>query len=328
MNRLIIILAALTMTMQSCVTARKYEEMQARRESAEQELANVKGQNEACQSKLKETQTELDLTKTKNEELISDTAQMGKDYRYLRTQYDKVNELNDILMNKNTLMLNSAKEENQKLLTDLNMTQEQLQQKEDRLKILEKDLNDKEAAVKQSQEELKAREVRLKELEDMLSQQQAASDALKKKVQSALLGFEGKGLSVTQKNGKVYVSMEAKLLFASGSTKVEAEGMRALKDLAKAIEGDTDMEIIVEGHTDTDKISSSSIPRDNWELSVLRATEVVKIITANSTVSPKLLSASGRSEYHPVDPSDKAKNRRIEIILQPKLDELYNILEQ
>jgi chemotaxis protein MotB len=160
-----------------------------------------------------------------------------------------------------------------------------------------------------------------------LAEQEAASEALRQKVANALKGFEGKGLTVTQRDGKVYVSMEAKLLFASGSTKVEPNGVNALKDLGKAIENEADMEIIVEGHTDTDKLSSANIPRDNWELSVLRATEVVKILTSNSNISPKLLSASGRSEYYPVDPADKAKNRRIEIILQPKLDELYDLIE-
>ncbi|MFN9801393.1 MAG: flagellar motor protein MotB, partial [Bacteroidota bacterium] len=98
-------------------------------------------------------------------------------------------------------------------------------------------------------------------------------------------------------------------------------------DLAKAIENEADMEIIVEGHTDTDKINSSSVPRDNWELSVLRATEVIKIMVASSSIKPSLLTAAGRSEFHPVNPADKARNRRIEIILQPNLSELYKIIE-
>jgi chemotaxis protein MotB len=134
-------------------------------------------------------------------------------------------------------------------------------------------------------------------------------------------------LTVTEKDGKVYVSMEAKLLFATGSTVVDPQGKTALIDLAKAIENEADMEIIVEGHTDTDKMNAAAYPKDNWDLSVLRATEVVKIITANSSVQPSKLSAAGRSSYHPVDATDKSKNRRIEIILQPKLDELYRLIE-
>jgi chemotaxis protein MotB len=98
-------------------------------------------------------------------------------------------------------------------------------------------------------------------------------------------------------------------------------------DLAKAIENDTEMEVIVEGHTDTDKLNSPSYPKDNWDLSVLRATEVVKIMLSSSSVKPQILSAAGRGEFFPVDASDKSKNRRIEIILQPKLDELYKLIE-
>ena len=125
----------------------------------------------------------------------------------------------------------------------------------------------------------------------------------------------------------MYVSLEAKLLFPSGSTVIDAEGKRALIDLANAIEGQSDMEIIVEGHTDTDALRSTAIPRDNWELSVLRATAVVKIMTENSKVSPLILSASGRSEYHPIDPEDKARNRRIEIIISPNFNELFEIID-
>jgi chemotaxis protein MotB len=327
MRTLLILGIALTMAMQSCVTARKYDELNTRKESADQEIATLKSQNQDCTTKLKETQTALETQTSENNVLAKDSAKIGQDYRYLRYQYDKVNELNHILMSKNALLLDNAKSENQKLLGDLNLTQEQLQNKEDALKAMEKNLNEKEIAVAQAQEALKDREAKLQSLEAKLAEQEAASEALRQKVANALKGFEGKGLTVTQKDGKVYVSMEAKLLFASGSTKVEPNGVNALKDLGKAIENEAEMEIIVEGHTDTDKLSSANIPRDNWELSVLRATEVVKILTSNSAISPKLLSASGRSEYYPVDPADKAKNRRIEIILQPKLDELYDLIE-
>ncbi len=212
-------------------------------------------------------------------------------------------------------------------MAELDATRIALQKKEDALKVLEKTLNEKETSLTQLNTDLKTREQRLKELEDMIAQQEAASNALKQKVSGALLSFKDKGLTVEERNGKVYVNMEAKLLFASGSTKVEDNGKKALIDLAKAIENEADMEIVVEGHTDTDKISSTTIPRDNWELSVLRATEVVKILTTNSKLQPKTLSASGRSEYIPVDAADKAKNRRIEIILSPKLDELYKLIE-
>ncbi|NBP28762.1 MAG: hypothetical protein EBV23_04160 [Flavobacteriia bacterium] len=131
-----------------------------------------------------------------------------------------------------------------------------------------------------------------------------------------------------QKNGKIYVSMEAKLLFKSGSIVVESEGKKALQQIGKALENEKDLEIVVEGHTDTDKLNSASFPRNNWELSVLRATSVVEILLANSKMNPAKLIAAGRSEFQPVDPADKAKNRRIEIIISPNLDELFDIISK
>ena len=149
---------------------------------------------------------------------------------------------------------------------------------------------------------------------------------LKARVANALRNFENQGLTVVQKNGKIYVSLEAKLLFNSGSTKVEEEGKAALVELAKVLETERDLEIVVEGHTDTDKLTSSVSPKNNWELSVLRATAVVELMLANSNMSPAQVMAAGRSEFHPVDPNDKTKNRRIEIIISPNLNELFEII--
>jgi chemotaxis protein MotB len=174
--------------------------------------------------------------------------------------------------------------------------------------------------------ELQKREKRVNELEEIIANKDAIVKALKDKVAKALLGFKDKGLTVEQKDGKVYVSMDAKLLFASGSTSVDAGGIKALKELAKVLEDQEDLEILVEGHTDSDKMNSSSHPTDNWELSVLRATSVVKIMLKHSKMNPVNISASGRSEFIPVDTENKAKNRRIEVVLIPKLDELFDII--
>ncbi len=328
MKKLFILSSALALlAMQSCVSHRKYSEMESRKTSLDQDNEALRKSNEQLTAEIKDLKTSIGLKDESLTELQKDTSDLGKDYRQLRYQYDKVNELNDILSRKSSEMLGQATGENKKLVDELNKTQEMLQKKEDALKVLEKDLNTKQLSVDEANKALVEKQKRLDDMEKLLAEQAAASLALKTKVQNALLGFKDKGLTVTEKDGKVYVSMEAKLLFASGSTAVDPNGKKALVDLAKAIENEADMEIIVEGHTDTDKLASPNHPKDNWELSVLRATEVVKIITANSTVQPGKLSASGRSEYHPVDATDKAKNRRIEIILQPKLDELYKLIE-
>ena len=175
---------------------------------------------------------------------------------------------------------------------------------------------------------LAEREKRVNELESIINEQDRAVKLLKDKVAAALKGFENKGLKVEERNGKIYVSLEAKLLFASGSTKVEDEGKKALIDLAKVLESEKDLEIIVEGHTDTDKLAGTTHPKTNWELSVLRSTSVIEIMMANSAINPTQLMAAGRSEFIPVDANDKAKNRRIEIIISPNLNELFKLISQ
>ena len=203
--------------------------------------------------------------------------------------------------------------------------------KQDELKALEKKLDNKEKSLDNLNAELKKREERVNELEDILKRKDEAVNALKKKVTDALLGFEGKGLTITQKNGKVYVSLEESLLFASGSTSVEKKGESALIKLAKVLEENTDINILVEGHTDDVPMSGSGQIKDNWDLSVMRATSIVKILTKNSNIDPTRLTAAGRGEDMPLDPANtkeaRAKNRRPEIILTPKLDELFKLLE-
>jgi chemotaxis protein MotB len=144
-----------------------------------------------------------------------------------------------------------------------------------------------------------------------------------------LLGFQDNGLTVSTKNGKVYVSLEERLLFESGSTVVDAKGVDALKKLAKVLEREEDINVLIEGHTDNVPIKSASI-KDNWDLSVLRATSIVRIITSNSKVDPRNLTAAGRGEYFPIDkantPEARRKNRRTEIIITPNLDELFKII--
>ena len=151
-------------------------------------------------------------------------------------------------------------------------------------------------------------------------------------MKAALIGFADKGITVEQKNGRVYVSMEAELLFSSGSTAVGAEGKTAVMQLAKALEGQEDLTVLVEGHTDSDKMSGKGAIKDNWELSAKRATAVVRIMLANSNLDPAILTAAGRGEFSPIvennTKENKAKNRRIEVILTPNLDKLFEILEE
>lgn len=191
-------------------------------------------------------------------------------------------------------------------------------------------------ALKQKSVELTKQEKLLAEREEALSalqakiaRQDSITRALNDIIRKALLGFKSDELSVEIKNGKVYVSMSNKLLFKSGSADVEAKGQEALKVLADVLNKNPDIDILVEGHTDTDPISTPLI-KDNWDLSTARATSIVRILTDNYKVTPKRITAAGRGEFMPKASNEtaegKAKNRRTEIILSPKLEEIMKLL--
>ncbi|WP_158797287.1 flagellar motor protein MotB [Pedobacter sp. L105] len=180
--------------------------------------------------------------------------------------------------------------------------------------------------------DLKKREERLKEVEDILRKRDEASNQLKEKLQQALLGFSKNGLTVEMKNGKVYVSLTDKLLFPSGSIIIDDKGKQALSQLAKVLKEQPEIIIAVEGHTDSQKIVNLGQIKDNWDLSVLRSTSVVRFLTESEKVPGIRLTATGKGEFQPLDsnttPEGRSRNRRIEIVLSPKLDELYNLIKQ
>ena len=257
------------------------------------------------------------LTKAQ-QQLALDTARLGREVTRVEADIERLRELNDVLTSESSSKMAAINEENRALLADLSRVRQELQSQEDALNELSRSLE-----LRQSQ--LAERSKRVQELEGLLAARDAAAEALRSQLAQALLGFADRGLSVEQRNGKVYVSLEAQLLFPSGSTRINTDGQQALRDLAAVISSQDQLEIIVEGHTDTDQLSSTSIPKNNWELSVLRSTAVIEILTV-SGVSPNALAASGRSEYHPLDETDKARNRRIEIIIAPNLDPLFDLI--
>jgi len=305
----------------ACVPAKKYNELVAREKTCSEELATYKQSALDNEAKLKDIQLQYDGLKKEASALRKDTTRLGGELRFMQSQYDLMVVENEANERKIEQMRLSGAKETAGYQADIDARDQELKRKEDALRNLESELGNK-------QKLLEEREQRVTELEEMLQRKDDAIKTLKTKVSNALKGFENKGLTVVEKNGKIYVSLEAKLLFQSGSTTVETEGKKALVDLAKVLESEKELEIIVEGHTDTDKLVSANHPSSNWELSVLRATAVVEIMTASSKLNPAQLMAAGRSEYHPVDAKDKAKNRRIEIIISPNLNELYELLNK
>ena len=237
--------------------------------------------------------------------LEKDLARSQKDNARLQKQISN-------LQQDTTRMGKSLKEYRQSLYTNLSA--------QEKLNVLLKEKMDK----------LTEREATINELQNEINSQKEKVNALLNSVKEALLGFSSDELSVTQKNGKVYVAMSNKLLFQSGSATVNKQGKTALGKLAEALKKQTDIDILIEGHTDTQPIKTVQF-KDNWDLSVVRATSVVRILTKEYGVNPLQIVPSGRGEYMPVDNNDtaagRARNRRTEIIMAPRLEKLMDILK-
>jgi chemotaxis protein MotB len=298
----------------ACVPARKYEEADTRYKAAQAESEANQARARDAEAKAAEFEGRYNDLEARAAQLRRDTSEISATLREVRDRCDKINALNNELLDKYNALLSGDRSENRQLLTSLEALRLDMQTKEDSLNTLGRSLSEREA--------------KLAELESELSKKDAAMKDLKDRVSHALTGFEGKGLTIEQKYGRIYVSMENKLLFPSGSTVVDAKGKEALVQLAKAIENEKDLNIMVEGHTDTDKVLAGSAFKDNWDLSVMRATSVVRILQENSKIDPLRMTAAGRGEYLPIDPKEKAKNRRIEVILSPDLRELYKLITE
>ncbi len=315
----------------SCVPQRLMEETKGKLTTCETESAALKKSNQENEAKIAEMTEKMTKEEKELAGLKRDTSIISTNLRLLQNKYDKLNSINDQLLDKYNRMLIGSEKDNAKLSGQLQLTQEQLLKKEDELKALEIRLNKQQLELDLLAAELKKREARVNELEAILKSKDQATADLKKKLQDALMGFEGKGLTITQKNGKVYVSMDESLLFESGKTAVQPKGIEALKNVAKVLEQNPDINILVEGHTDDVPMAGKGEIKDNWDLSVMRATSVTKIILQNSKTDPKRITSAGRGEFFPIDIAKtveaRKKNRRTEIILTPKLDELLKVLE-
>lgn len=246
-----------------------------------------------------------------------DTTQRGIDYRYL-----------DSLFKELTARYNDCSEKNNKLkaqYAEINTLYTNL------MKNCLTDAEKYSNALKVKTEELLAREKRLAELESIIHAQDSLVNSLNDIVKRALLAFNSDELTVEMKNGKVYVSLSDKLLFKSGSAAVEEKGKDALKTLADVLNKNKDIDVLIEGHTDNVPIKTAQYP-DNWALSADRALSIVRLLTSDYKVNPKRMEAAGRGEFYPKATNETAegrsKNRRTEIILSPKLDELYKLIEK
>ncbi len=336
MNRLIFYILgffALVIFSISCVSAKKFSDLQdtskqfmKERDAFKTDNIGLEMQNKELKAKLASLEKEAGTVQQEITSVQNERDKAIDDYNKISTKYTELQNAQEDLIKGNV-------KETQKLLTELQAAQENLQKKEDLLRNLGQNLDTKKATLDQLTFELEKRNARLAELEKILDTQKKIVQDLKSKVSEALLGFENNGLTVTMKNGKVYVSLDEKLLFRSASWDIDANGKNALKKLAGVLEKNPDIQVMIEGHTDNVPYNpGKSQLKDNWDLSVKRATTVIRVLLEGSNINAKRLTASGRSEYSPVDERNTAdarqKNRRTEIILTPDLTELYKLIDK
>jgi chemotaxis protein MotB len=284
---------------------------------------NLKSQNELLTRKLKDCEkSSSDLssgladTKAELTDLQRQFQKLSADYQAQSDQLENLEKSYEALEQNSSEILAENVERNRELLQQLEEKEKALAEERLRLDELQKDLEE--------------RSFRINELESLIASKEAKLSALKENLMDALVDFEGRGLSVEQRDGKVYVSMENKLLFASGSWNVGSEGKKAIKELATVLAQNPDISVLIEGHTDNVPYNGNGPLKDNWDLSTKRATEVLKLLLNNNNIDPKNLTAAGRGKYAPVASNDtnegKAKNRRIEVVLEPQLDQINKLL--
>ena len=307
-----------------CVTKQKYNELQLKLQRTLDELTFMTSENKNCQDAKKALQAQLSELTAEAEKLRTDTLRLYRKARTCEMEYEKAQKDYDELLKNFADVSNNNQNTINDLLGDRDRYKDELNQKEKMLALQQDSLT-------KARAELELKEQRIREMQNILAQKDAEVKAWKDKVINALKGFEGSGLNVYEKDGKVYVSMDDKLLFASGSWDINEQGLSAIKQLAKVLENEQEISVLIEGHTDNVPYRGSGQIKDNWDLSVMRATAVVKALLQNGDINPTRLSASGRSEYLPLDenntPEARAKNRRTEIILTPNLDQLFQLIQ-
>jgi chemotaxis protein MotB len=332
MNRVLntgITVAVILISFQSCVPSRQFKDLQAKEKACAEENGKLKIQNQDLSTQIAELNSQAAFLRTQVEQLQSDTSDRSRSYQRLDEMYNDLRK-SYLGLTENQQKLNAKQaQEIKDLLMQLDSTQEALLKREDEVRNAQRMIDNQKSMMSLFEDSIKMSEENLSRMKRMIAQRDSSVNALKNAVSKALMGFENNGLTIQQKNGMVYVSLEERLLFASGSTVVDKKGEEALKSLSEVIAKNKDINIMVEGHTDNVPISGGPI-KDNWDLSVLRATEVVKIITRNKNVEPSRISAFGRGPFAPIDSNNtqeaRKKNRRTEIILMPKLNELMKFV--
>lgn len=314
MLKKIAVLFVIAVTLNACVSKKVYQDLESKYNKLRTSNSDLIKEKDDLLAVKKSLETDLENLNKEFDELLVQKELLQNDFASLKTKYNNLDESYIALSAQSSKKLAEQSQKNQELLAQLEEKEKILATESLRLENLQNELNQRSAQIE--------------ELQNLINAKEAQMQQLKTAISNALHNFEGKGLTVEHKNGKIYVSMENKLLFNSGSWAVGSEGKKAVEQLASVLSKNPDINVLIEGHTDNVPYNGTTIT-DNWDLSVKRATAIVRIIE-NKGVNPMQITAAGRSEHVPVGSNEttegKAKNRRIEIILAPNLDEISKLL--
>ncbi len=316
MKNRILTLAVATVLITSCVSPKVYKDLENKYTNLKQENRKLSDENEVLLNAKNKNENDLRDLQTAYDKAVVQRDKLQGDYNATKANYDNLKASYDALEKNSSSAIAENSKKNRELLAQLEAKEQALADENARLEKLKK--------------ELEEGSNRVAELESVIAAKDAAMTQLKDAISRALTDFEGKGLTVEQRDGKVYVSMENKLLFSSGSWAVGTEGRKAVQQLGGVLGDNPDIAVLIEGHTDNDPYTGSGQVSGNWDLSTKRATAIVNILSENTNINPENLTAAGRGEHAPIATNDstegKAKNRRIEVILTPKLDEISKLL--
>tara|TARA_B100000497_G_scaffold124459_1_gene158984 strand:- start:28 stop:987 length:960 start_codon:yes stop_codon:yes gene_type:complete len=317
LNKFFLIITTLVLTI-SCVSPKVYKNLETKYSNVKKEYDLLSEDYGKLQNTLAGLEKSLAGLQADYDKTLQQRNKFQNDFDVLKVSYDNLKASYDALEQNSTKAIAENSRKNRELLAQLEAKEQALASESMRLNTLEK--------------ELEARSNRIVELERVIAMKDKAMTNLKNAITKALTDFEGKGLTIEQRDGKVYVSMENKLLFRSGSWAVGSQGRQAVEQLGEVLADNPDIAILIEGHTDNVPYKGNSQLSGNWDLSTKRATAIVNILRENLNIYPENLTAAGRGEYAPIASNDtaegKAKNRRIEVVLTPKLDELSRLLNE
>lgn len=315
-SRFLLILTAIVFV--SCVSPKVYKDLESKYNALQEDHQNLKKSYDDLLAEKNQAQNELNTLLADYEKSQSDQSKLSGELAALKSNYNNLKNSYDALEENSSSALAENAQKNRELLAKLEAKEQALAAESARLETLRR--------------ELEERSNRVAELEGVIAAKDAAMTQLKDAISRALTDFEGKGLTIEQRDGKVYVSMENKLLFESGSWAVGASGRQAVKQLGTVLADNPEIAVLIEGHTDNVPYSGGGNLQGNWDLSAKRATAIVQLLMENPRIKPDNLTAAGRGEFLPIASNDsaegKARNRRIEVILTPKLDEISKILKE